>query len=280
MGHRGLRDRLPRKRRSAAGRAAIPYAGGDALAYASSGFLWDNALAHKQDAARCTASSCGPRSAGKTPAARAGPSFSDCYRDFVDSRGPRSKFGARPRSRSLEPYVCPTAIGFPSIVSDVYRADQFKRELKQFEADGKLPNLMIMLLPNDHTSGTRPRHAHARGAVADNDLALGQIVEAISHSKFWPETASSSSKTIRRRASTTSTGIAPWRMVISPYARRRGVDSTNYNQTSMVRTMELILGLPPMNQLDASATPMAACFSETPDLAPYEAVKNKFRSTG
>ena len=146
---------------------------------------------------------------------------------------------------------------------DVYRADQFNRELKKFEAKGELPNLMIMLLPNDHTAGTRPGHAHARGAVADNDLALGQIVEAISHSKFWPETchlrrAGRSAERLRphRRASHGGDGRS------APTRRRDAVDSTNYNQTSMVRTMELILGLPPMNQFDASATPMASCFTD------------------
>src|SRR6185436_4590293 len=86
------------------------------------------------------------------------------------------------------PYVCPNTIGFPSIVSDVYRADVFKRELAEFERKGELPNLMIMLLPNDHTTGTRPGTPTPEAAVADNDLALGQVVEAMTHSRFWKET--------------------------------------------------------------------------------------------
>ena len=132
---------------------------------------------------------------------------------------------------------------------------------------------MIMLLPNDHTAGTRPRMPTPEAAVADNDLALGRIVEAISHSQFWPETGIFVVQDDPQNGFDHVDGHRTVAMVVSPYTRAV-VDSTNYNQTSMVRTIELILGLPPMNQLDASATPMAACFTEKPDLTPYEAVAN------
>ncbi len=125
---------------------------------------------------------------------------------------------------------------------------------------------MIMLLPNDHTSGTRPGMPTPEAAVADNDLALGRIVEAVSHSKFWPETCIFVVEDDPQAGFDHIDGHRTVALVISPYTRRRGVDSTNYNQTSMVRTIELILGLPPMNQLDASATPMASCFTDKPDL--------------
>ena len=121
---------------------------------------------------------------------------------------------------------------------------------------------MIMSLPNNHTSGTRPGMPTPAAAVADNDLALGQIVEAVSRSKFWRETCIFVVEDDPQAGFDHIDGHRTVALVISPYTRRRGVDSTNYNQTSMVRTIEQILGLPPMNQLDASATPMASCFCD------------------
>ncbi len=251
---------------------SYPYAGGDALAYASSGFLWDDALAHQKTLriyGEFVRASIRWKDAGNTER----PKFIDCYEDFVKQTGKIEIRGAA-TIKSLEPYVCTSTIGFPNIVPDVYRADQFARELKQFEADGKLPNLMIMLLPNDHTSGTKPNLPTPESAVADNDLALGQVVAAISHSKFWPETAIFVVQDDPQAGFDHVDGHRTVALVISPYTRRHALDSTNYNQTSMIRTMELILGLPPMNQLDASATAMANCFSEQPNLTPYESVKN------
>ena len=251
---------------------SYPFAGGDALAYASSGFLWDNALAHHKTL-RIYGEFVRASIRWKDPARTGRLNFMDCYQDFVTQAGQVEIRGAA-TIQSLEPHVCPTTIGFPSIVPDVYRADQFQRELKQFEAAGKLPNLMILLLPNDHTSGTKPNLPTPEAAVADNDLALGKVIEAISHSTFWPETAVFVVQDDPQAGFDHIDGHRTVAMVISPYTRRQTVDSTNYNQTSMVRTMELILGLPPMNQLDASATAMTHCFTDQPNKAPYESVKN------
>ena len=111
-------------------------------------------------------------------------------------------------------------------------------------------------------------------AVADNDLALGRIVDAISHSRFWPDTCIFVVEDDPQTGFDHIDGHRTIAQVISPYTRRKFVDSTNYNQTSMVRTIELILGLPPMNQLDSSATPMASCFTDEPDLTPYNVTPN------
>ncbi len=150
---------------------SYPYAGGDAMAYASSGFLWDNALAHKKTL-RIYGEFVRATVRWKDTARQERPSFMDCYRDFLDQTG-KIEIRGRASIESLDPYICETTIGFPGNVPDVYRADQFIRELKQFEATGELPNLMIMLLPNDHTAGTRPGMQTPQAAVADNDLALG-----------------------------------------------------------------------------------------------------------
>jgi len=175
---------------------------------------------------------------------------------------------------ALRPFLCPTFIGFPSTVPDVYRAREFIKELKEFEAKGSLPNFMIMLLPNDHTSGTRPGVPTPRAMVADNDLALGRIVEAVSKSRFWPETVIFVTEDDPQAGLDHVDGHRTVGLVISPYTRRGEVIRTNYNQVSMLRTMELILGLPHMNQLDLVADAMTDCFQEKPDLKPYTAVPN------
>jgi YVTN family beta-propeller protein len=252
---------------------SYPYWGGDAMAYASSGFIWDNVLAH-QKSLRVYGEFVKATIEWKDPAKKGRPAFLDCYRDFIEQRG-QIDVRATAAIKTLEPYLCPKAIGFPSIVPDVHRAAQFIRELKEFETKGELPNFMIMLLPNDHTAGTRPGMPTPAAAVADNDLALGQIVEAVSHSKFWKETCIFVVQDDPQNGFDHIDGHRTVALVISPYTRRGVVDSTHYNQTSMVRTMELVLGLPPMNQFDASATAMASCFTDKIDLTPYNFVPNK-----
>src|SRR5213079_2809975 len=111
-------------------------------------------------------------------------------------------------------------------------------------------------------------------AVADNDVALGRVVEAVSRSKFWSETCIFVVQDDPQNGFDHIDGHRTVALVVSPYTRRHALDSTNYNQTSMVRTIELILGLPPMNQIDASATAMASCFTDTPDFALYKALPN------
>ena len=249
---------------------SYPYWGGDAMAYASSGFIWDNVLAHKKTL-RVYGEFTQARIEWKNPMGRPRPNFLDCYRDFVSQRG-EIDIQAKAAIKTIEPYICPTFAGFGGTAPDVHRAAQFIRELRDYEKAGSLPNFMIMLLPNNHTAGTRPGTPTPAATVADNDLALGQIVEAISHSKFWPETAIFVVEDDPQNGFDHIDGHRTVGMVISPYTRRGGVvDSTNYNQTSMVRTMEIILGLPPMNQFDASATPMASCFTDKPDFTPYQA---------
>jgi hypothetical protein len=243
------------------------------MAYASSGFIWDNVLAQKKSL-RVYGEFTKGTIEWKDRAKKPKPSFLDCYRDFVDQRG-EVEIRCTPAIKTLEPYSCPTFMPFNNTVPDVYRADQFIRELREFEAKGELPNLIVMTLPNDHTGGTRPGMPSPAAAVADNDVALGRVVEAVSNSKFWRETCIFVVEDDPQNGFDHIDGHRTVGMVISPYTRRGGaVDSTNYNQTSMVRTMEIILGLPPMNQFDASATPMASCFTDKPDLTPYKAVPN------
>ncbi len=251
---------------------SYPYDGNDALAYARSGFLWDNVLAHGETL-RVYGEFVKATVRWRDKARPARPSFLECYRDYLE-KSDKIEIRGRATIRTLEPYLCPTAISFPLVVSDQYRADQFLRELREFDKRGDLPRLVIMSLPGNHTSGTRPGMPAPEAAVADNDLALGRIVEAVSHGRFWQDTCIFVVEDDPQNGFDHIDGHRTAALLVSPYTRRRAVDSTNYNQTSMVRTIELILGLPPMNQLDASATAMASCFVDRPDLTPYQAVKN------
>jgi YVTN family beta-propeller protein len=251
---------------------SYPYPGSDAMAYSPTGFLWDNVLAHKKTL-RVYGEFAPGRITWKDKTKKGTPKFIEIYNDFVNGTN-LIDIRAVAGIKTIEPHMCPTATGFPLIVPDVHRAAQFINELREAEKTGKFANFNIMLLPNDHTSGTRPGLQTPEAAVADNDFALGQIVEAITRSKFWPETAIFVVEDDPQAGWDHIDGHRTVALVISPYTRRKSLDSTNYNQTSMVRTMELVLGLPPMNQFDSTATPMASCFTETPDFTPYEVVPN------
>ncbi len=246
---------------------SYPYDGDDALAYSASGFIWDYVLR-----ANLTF-----RNYGEFVGAKISPpnlTWTDHYRDFIQGTN-MIKIRSHVQLHTLKPYTCPTYIGFPGKVQDIYRAGEFIKELKAYETSGSLPNFMIMLLPNDHTVATREGFPTPRAAVADNDLALGRIVEAISKSKFWKETVIFVVEDDPQAGLDHVDGRRTVAFCISPYTKRGKVISAYYNQNSILRTMELILGLPPMNQFDMAATIMTECFTETPDFTPYKAEVNR-----
>lgn len=156
---------------------------------------------------------------------------------------------------------------------DVKRAQVFLDDLAQFEASNQMPSLMFLRLPNDHTSATSPGKIAPLSAFADNDYALGMIVEGISRSKFWPSTAIFVLEDDAQNGPDHIDSHRSPAFIISPYTRRGAIDSNMYNTTSMLRTMELILHLRPMTHFDAGARPMFAAFSQQPSLAPYQAEK-------
>jgi Phosphoesterase family len=154
--------------------------------------------------------------------------------------------------------------------TDQKRADRFISELKRFEQLGDMPRLQIVRLPNDHTAGTRAEMPTPTAMVADNDLALGRIVEVVSNSKFWPKTAIFVVEDDAQNGPDHVDAHRAVALVISPHCNRGKVDSTMYSTSSVLRTMELILGLEPMSQFDAAATPMYNSFASSPDLRPYK----------
>jgi YVTN family beta-propeller protein len=252
---------------------SYPYYGDDAMAYSPAGFIWDNALAHGKTL-RDYGEFTRDTTTWKDPKKRGEPDFLDCYRDFVNGTG-LIQISSRATIPSLQPHLCTNTAGFKMNVPDVYRAKVFLDELKEFERTGNFPNLIIMLLPSDHTSGTKPRSPTPAAKVADNDLALGQIIEAVSHSQFWKDTCLFAIEDDPQNGFDHVSSYRTTAYVASPYTKRRTVVHTRYNQTSVIRTIELMLGLPPMNQLDATATPMSDCFTDQPDFTPFTAVPNR-----
>jgi YVTN family beta-propeller protein len=246
---------------------SYPYDGDDPLAYAPTGFLWDNALGHGKTF----------RDYGEFVKARISPpdaTWTDLYADYRNGTT-AVKVEARPGVEALRPHLCPSFVGFPGTVPDVYRAREFLKEFRDFEARGSLPDLIVMLLPNDHTSGTKPGLPTPRAAVADNDLALGRIVEAISRSRFWPETAIFVVEDDPQAGLDHVDGHRTVAQVISPYTRRGSVDHSFYSQVGMIKTIELILGLPPLNQMDLAAPALRNCFQDHADTRPFSARPNQ-----
>jgi YVTN family beta-propeller protein len=155
---------------------------------------------------------------------------------------------------------------------DYQKMDVFIADLKKAEQTGVWPSFMIMGLPEDHTSGLGAGLISPDAAVASNDLAIGKMVDAISHSKFWGETAIFMIEDDAQDGPDHVDAHRTVGLAISPYIKRGSVDGTMYSTASMVRTMELILGLPPMTQFDEKATPMFGCFTSKPDFTPYSLI--------
>jgi DNA-binding beta-propeller fold protein YncE len=173
------------------------------------------------------------------------------------------------RVKALEGKFDPKFRGYDLDYPDVKRAEHFIGELKRFEAAGEMPRMQVLRLPNDHTAGTKVGSPTVTAMVADNDLALGMVVEAVTRSKFWKETAIFVLEDDTQNGPDHVDAHRCPALVISPYTKRKFVDSRLYSTTSMLRTMELILGLKPMSQFDSAARPMYNSFTAKPDLTAY-----------
>ena len=152
---------------------------------------------------------------------------------------------------------------------DIDRVKWWLADLQKAEQTGIFPQFTIMSLGEDHTRGTTPGAFTPDASVASNDSALGQIVEAATRSRFWKEMAIFVIEDDAQNGPDHVDAHRTAGLVISPFCKRNYVDSTLYTTASMVRTMELILGLPPLTQYDASATPMFHAFSKRAQLSPY-----------
>jgi len=244
----------------------------DALAYAPSGFIWDNALKHGVSLwnfGEFTMQNCG----WKDPAREGDPDWMDYWDEVLNGRG-EVRIGSVPAIETVRPFSPADTVGWNMAVPDVWRARYIVNQIAAWEKEGRMPQLIFICLPDDHTSGTSEGSPTPEASVADNDLAFGRIVEAFSHSSFWKETVIFGIEDDPQNGWDHVSGYRTTAYCASPYTQRGAVVSTQYNTTSLLRTIEQILGLPPMNQFDATATPMFDCFTSTPDLTPFDAVPN------
>ncbi|MDQ3814502.1 MAG: beta-propeller fold lactonase family protein [Armatimonadota bacterium] len=251
---------------------SYPFDGGDPLAYSPEGFLWNAAVQARKTVRVYGEFVNKPRIVDKATGKK--PSWRQLWDDYQAGTNKYS-ITADTDNAALKPHLHPHYIGFPLIVSDQWRAGQFLADLQRFEATGAMPQLSILLLPADHTSGTSPNMPTPRAAVADNDLALGRIVEGLTKSRFWKEMLILVIEDDSQLGLDHIDGHRTVAFCISPYTRRGAVISEAYNHTSFLRTMELVLGLRAMNRFDRTATRMTACFVDQPDFRPYTHVPNR-----
>ncbi len=228
------------------GKLTYPAEGATKIGQPSSGYLW-----------------------GKCK--EAGKSYFSFGEFIANGRNPGDP--SRAKIPVLEGHFDPNYRSYDLDYSDLDRAASFIKRLKQFEEEGNLPNFITMHLGNDHTAGTRVGKLTPTAMVAQNDAALGLVIEAITKSKFWSETAVFVIQDDVQNGSDHVDAHRSVALAISPYIKRGSVDSTMYSTSSMLRTMELILGVEPMTQFDAAARPMYNAFQDTPDLKGYTALE-------
>ncbi|GAA1906587.1 alkaline phosphatase family protein [Lapillicoccus jejuensis] len=257
------------------------YQTGDPMSDAKSGWIWDDALAH-----------------GKSVV-----NWGEQIDSYVDTSGQGTTDGSRPQwfhdSQVLEgkapgpltyplgTYTAKTDIpslaqvtrpDFPNFdlnIPDQYRADLFSKDFTRYVKNADLPALNLLWIMNDHTEGTTPGATTPSSYVADNDLATGRIIDQISHSPYWKDSAVFVIEDDSQNGVDHVDGHRNIALVASPYAAHGVVDHSYYSQLNLIRTIEQILGLPPMNQQDLTAEPMYDAFQSTPDLTPYTVRPNQ-----
>ena len=173
------------------------------------------------------------------------------------------------KGSALDGRFVPNYPDFDMNIKDISRVDIWKKDLDSLIAINAVPHFSSVRLGNDHTSGARIGAPTPAAHVADNDLALGRFVEYLSKSPIWKESAVFVLEDDAQNGADHVDAHRSPALVISPYTKRKHVEHTMYSTSGMLRTIELILGLPPMSQYDAAALPMFACFSNTPNLAPF-----------
>jgi len=240
---------------------SYPFAGDDPLGFAPTGCIWDNALLHG-----LTFRNYGEMSRSKTVPPKA--TYIEVLHDY-QSKTHAIKLEHTFGNQTLRQYSCPDSPGWDLHIPDQIRADVFLHEFEECQKNGRLPDLMTLYLPSNHTSGVEPGMCKPSSMVADNDFAVGRVVDAVSHSRFWAKTCIFVIEDDPQAGFDHVDGHRSVCQVISPYTRGRGLVSEFYNQTSVLHTIVLMLGLPPMNQMDAMAPVMRDCFHIEADVRPY-----------
>jgi len=256
---------------------SYPSEGQDPLAYSAGGFLWEAAQAKGK-----TVSVFGEYApAPKSDSASVRASLLAQYRDSQPHnpaffRGLLARrYNTRSDIPSLDRVLVREYPGWTQEIPDVVKADVFLEHVRQWEANGRMPNLVMVILPSDHTQGTSPGWCTPKACVADNDLAMGRMVEGLTRSSFWKSMAILIVEDDAQNGVDHIDGHRTVALVASPYAKRGALDATFYAQPSMVKTIELMLGLPALSMFDLVATDMRASFigpDESPDFTPYTAL--------
>jgi len=236
----------------------------DALGHQRTGFIWSGA-----QAAGKTVRDFGEFQQFLTKPA--GASWQNLYCDTKNMQATGQNTAYTLDSSSPIPSLNDVSVhGFPKFdtsVPDIYREEIWKQD---FEKNGPA-NLNMFWLSSDHTGGP----VNGAAQVADNDLAVGKIVDEISHSKYWKDSAIFVVEDDSQAGTDHVDGHRAPVQIISPWAQHGKVDSHYYTQITMIRTIEQILGIHPMNQKDTAATPMTAAFTNKPDYTPFTALPNR-----
>lgn len=211
------------------------YEGGRPVTYPKDGFIWDYCQ-------------------------RAGISFRS-YGEF----GSYNKASLK----TLQGHMSPYSPGFDMDIKDQVRVDAWQHDFDSLLAINQVPQFSTIRISNDHTSGQRKGKYSPRAAVADNDLAVGRLLDHLSHSPIWKESVVFILEDDAQNGPDHVDAHRSPAFVIGPYVKRKAVVHTMYSTSGFLRTMELILGLPPMSQYDAAAMPLYECFTATPDFTPY-----------
>jgi DNA-binding beta-propeller fold protein YncE len=253
-----------------------PYNGVDPLTYSQGGFLWEAAASRGR-----TVSVFGEYA--EEPETNEASNRRRLLAEYL-SRGDDPAYFRRLLAEryhtgsdipSLDPILVREYPGWTMETPDVVQAQVVLDHVRAWEEAGAMPNLVMIILPSDHTSGTSPGWSTPRASVADNDLALGKVVEGLTHSSFWRSMAILVVEDDAQNGVDHIDGHRTVALAISPYARRGVVDSTFYAQPSMVKTIELMLGLPALSMFDLVATDMRSSFigeGDQPDFEPYTAL--------
>ncbi len=280
---------------------SYPFNGGDALVYPPSGFIWDNALRGNKSVRVYGEYVSGLRVYGepvggvRVDGREMGPwldsSFfgggvteagvwQNFYDDALIMGGKKtgsmhvSRLEAHADVPSLQKIINPDFPPYHQVISDQYRTEVWLKEFNQFVKNGNLPDFNIMALVSDHTNGTAATYPTPRAMVADNDLALGRVVEAISNSPYWKDTVIFVVEDDVQNGVDHVNGHRGPANMISAYSKA-GTFSQYMTQIDFIAAMERILGLPPMNQMDMVVDPthLNALFNATPDLRPFKALE-------
>jgi len=235
--------------------------GVDPLCYAGCGFIWDHLLRR----------GISFRNFGEFdfPIKVKGSRWTDFY-DTWKNKSDKAEFKSKYAVETLRRYSDPRFPGWELAIPDQVRADAFLTALAEFEKAKKMPEFIIIYLPNDHTRHAAKGWPTPRAYVADNDLALGRVIEGLSKSRFWKDMVVFANEDDPQTGADHVDGHRSFCLVAGPYVKRGGpVISRFYNQSSVLHTICCIFGVPPMNQVVAMSPVMTDCFQDTPDTTPY-----------